>query len=45
MFIENHHGFRAGHSCQTQLISPIENLLHAMDKDYQIDVILLYRLY
>ena len=41
MLIENQHGFRAGYSCQTQLISLLEDLLHAMDNQYQIDVILL----
>ena len=30
-----------GHSCQTQLISLVEDLLHAMDNQHQIDIILL----
>ena len=41
VLIENQHGFRVGHSCQTQLISLVEDLLHAMDNQYQIDTILL----
>ena len=36
LLIENQHGFRAGHSRQTQLISLVEDLLHAMDNHYQI---------
>ena len=39
--IENQHGFRTGYSCLTQLISLVEDLLHAMDNQYQIDIILL----
>ena len=39
---ENQHSFRAGHSCQTQLISLIEDLLCAMDSRYQTDITLLY---
>ena len=38
-FIENQHGFRTGHSCLTQLISLVEDLLHAMDNQYKIDII------
>ena len=41
VLIEIQHGFRAGHSCQTQLISLVEDLLYAMDNKYQIDIILL----
>ena len=41
VLIENQHGFRVGHSCQTRLISLVEDLLHAMDNQYQIDIILL----
>ena len=41
VLIKNQHGFRVGHSCQTQLISLIENLLCAMDNRYQTDIILL----
>ena len=41
VLIENQHSFRVGHSCQTQLISLVEDLLHAMDNQYQIDIILL----
>ena len=41
VLIENQHGFRAGHLCQTQVISLVEDLLHAMDNQYQIDNILL----
>ena len=38
---ENQHGFRRGFSCQTQLISVIEDVLHAMDNRDQVDLILL----
>ena len=38
---ENQHGFRAGHSCQIQLFSLVEDLLRAVDNQYQIDNILL----
>ena len=38
VLIENQHGFRADHSCQTQLISLVEDLLRAMDSQYQIDI-------
>ena len=41
VLIENQHGFRAGHSCQTQFISLVEDILRAMDNQYQIDIILL----
>ena len=41
VLIESQHGFRAGHSCLTQLISLVEDLLHVMDNQYQIDIILL----
>ena len=41
VLIENQHGFRTGHLCQTQLISLVEDLLHAIDNHYQIDIILL----
>ena len=41
ILIDNQHGFRSGHSCQTQLISLVEDLSYAMDSGFQIDVILL----
>ena len=41
LLIDNQHGFRAGYSCQIQLILLVEDLLHAMDNHYQIDLILL----
>ena len=41
VLIENQHCFRVGHSCQTQLISLVEDLLYAMDNQYQIDIMLL----
>ena len=37
----NQHGFRAGYSCSTQLISLIEDLNFHMDHNIQIDMILL----
>ena len=40
VLIENQHGFRSGHSCQTQLISLAKDLLYAMDNQYQIDILL-----
>ena len=33
--------FRSGFSCQTQLISLVEDISHAMDNEFQTDVILL----
>ena len=41
LLIDNQHSFRAGYSCQSQLISLIQDLLHAMDNHYQINLILL----
>ena len=41
LLIDNQHGFRSGYSCQSQLISLTEDLLHAMDNHHQIDLILL----
>ena len=35
------HGFRPGLSCQTQLILLIEDILRAMDQNYQVDLIML----
>ena len=35
------HGFRAGYSCSTQLISLIEDLNFHMDQNVQVDIILL----
>ena len=41
MLSGNQHGFRAGYSCSTQLISLIEDLNFHMDHNIQIDMILL----
>ena len=41
ILIENQHGFRAGHSCATQLITLTEDILHALDHQKQVDIILL----
>ena len=41
ILIDNQHGFRSGFSCQTQLISLVEDISHAMDNGFQTDVILL----
>ena len=35
------HGFRPGFSCQTQLISLIEDISHALDNQLQTDLIML----
>ena len=41
ILINNQHGFRSGFSCQTQLISLIDDITYAMDNHYQTDLILL----
>ena len=41
ILIENQYGFRAGHSCATQLITLTEDILHALDHQKQVDIILL----
>ena len=41
ILINNHHEFRSGFSCQTQLISLVEDTSHAMDRKFQTDVTLL----
>ena len=41
ILIDNQHGFRSGFSCQTQLISLVEDISHAMDDGFQTDVTLL----
>ena len=41
ILINNQHGFRSGFSCQTQLISLIDDIAYAMDNHYQTDLILL----
>ena len=41
ILINNQHGFRSGFSCQTQLISLIDDIIYAMDNHYQTDLILL----
>ena len=30
ILIQNQHGFKQGYSCETQLISLVEDILHAM---------------
>ena len=35
------HGFRPGHLCITQLLPFIEDILHAMDQHFQVDILLL----
>ena len=35
------HGFRANHSCTTQLIAFIEDVSHALDHQKQVDIIIL----
>ena len=37
ILINNQHGFRSGFSCQTQLISLIEDVSHALDNQLQTD--------
>ena len=41
ILIDNQHGFRPGFSCQTQLISLIEDISHALDNQLQSDLIIL----
>ena len=41
ILIDNQHGFRANHSCTTQLIAFIEDVSHALDHQKQVDIILL----
>ena len=41
VLVENQHGFRANHSCVTQLLTLTENISHALDHKKQIDIILL----
>ena len=41
ILIENQHGFRANHSCVTQLITLTEDISLALDHHKQIDIILL----
>lgn len=38
---KNQHGFRPAHSCQTQLLLLTEDILKAMDRKKQIDLVLL----
>ena len=33
-------GFRSGYSCETQLMTIVEDILTAMDQRYQVDIIL-----
>ena len=35
------HGFRRGHSCETQLITTIEDIGKELDKQQQVDVLIL----
>ena len=39
--IDNQHGFRSGHSYQTQLVSLVEDITYALDNHLQVDLILL----
>ena len=40
--LEDHQfGFLSGYSCETQLITVVEDILAAMDQRYQVDIILL----
>jgi len=41
ILIDNQHGFKSGFSCQTQPISLVEDISHAMDRGFQTDIILL----
>ena len=41
ILINSQHGFRSGFSCQTQLISLIDDITYAMDNHYQTDLVLL----
>jgi len=41
ILIGNQHGFRSDFSCQTQLISLVEDISHAIDRGFQTDIILL----
>ena len=41
ILIDNQHGFRPGFSCQTQLISLIEDISHDLDNQLQTDLIML----
>ena len=41
ILIDNQHGFRPGFSCQTQLISFMEDISYALDNQLQTDLILL----
>jgi len=40
ILIDNQHGFRYHYSCVPQLITLVEDILHAMDHQKQTDVIL-----
>jgi len=39
VYINQHFGFRAGHSCKAQLISVVEDIQLAMDSSHQVDAI------
>ena len=41
ILIQNQHGFKQGYSCETQLISLVEDILHGMYNQRQVDLILL----
>ena len=41
ILIENQHGFRANHSCVTQLLTLTEDISYSLDHRKQVDVILL----
>ena len=42
LFCEEQHGFIKGKSCATQLLEYIEDLIAALDQEYEVDVINLY---
>jgi len=39
VLINEQYGFRAGHSCEAQLISVVEDIKRAMDRTSQVDMI------
>ena len=41
IIIDNQHGFRSGHSCQTQFVSLVEDITYALDNHLQVDLMLL----
>ena len=41
IFNKFQYGFRPGHSCQSQLISLVEEIQQALDHRHQIDLVML----